>query len=418
MKDTAHNNGEVHLLDYLIVFARHSRIIIYTSVAVTVLTYLICFVLPNKFTGRSRMMPPQQNVTLSTQILDLLGGGGVPQGGGGMVGSLLGFKSPGDLYVGIMKGDTVLDRIIARFHLMELYETKTLEDTRDKLKSMVKITADKTDSMITIKATSYTPEQAAQMANAFCEELNLLLRGLAQNEAKGQLAFLEKERLQTTQNLTKAEEAVRHFSEQNSVLQIDTQTKGALEYIARLRAEIDSKEVSIQVLRQQATPFNYDVVRLETEIKGLKEKLRTVECQYDSNITDVCLPTNKTPALALEYIRLYREAKFQEALYQLYSKLVEIARLDMVRNATVVQVVDVAKPPENRSNKRLLPALLLGTATFFLMVFATLILEYWTRLKANEKEAHKIEVLTRYLHPYVNLIHRCFSFFQKKKIIN
>jgi len=38
-----------------------------------------------------------------------------------------------------------------------------------------------------------------------------------------------------------------------------------------LRAEVDAKEVQIQVLREQAHPVNYDVIRLETEVKGLKE---------------------------------------------------------------------------------------------------------------------------------------------------
>jgi len=114
--------------------------------------------------------------------------------------------------------------------------------------------------------------------------------------------------------------------------------------------------VQIQVLRQQATPSNYDVIRLETELKGLKDKLRTSEAQWDQVCAgDVCLPSSKVPALGLEYIRLYREAKFQEGLYQLFTKMAEIARLDMVKDVTVIQVLDRAKPPERRSNKRVIP---------------------------------------------------------------
>ena len=187
--------------------------------------------------------------------------------------------------------------------------------------------------MIAIEVTDKDPKRAAEMANAFAEELDKLLQGLAVQEAKSRLAFLEKERLQTNQNLTKAENALRTFSEQNSVIQIDTQTRGVLEYIARLRAEIDAKEVRVQVMRQQATPYNYDVVRLETEIKGLRDKLASAEKQYDQACAgDVCLTTAKVPALGLEYMRLYREVKFQDALYQLYTKMVELARLDMVKD--------------------------------------------------------------------------------------
>jgi len=423
MKDITPNNGEVHLLDYLIILAKHSRMIIFVSAAATVLTYLVLFILPNKYTATARLLPPQQNLTLSGQLLEILGGGISPGGGssgmgggmGSMVPSLLGLKSPGEVYVSMMNSDTVGNRIIASFNLMKLYNTKFIEDARKILSKNAKIMAGKKDGLIVIEVTSNTPKQAAEMANAYIEELERLLQGLSNQEAKGRLAFLEKERLQASQNLTKAEEAVRRFSEQNSVLQIDTQTKGALEYIARLRADIDSKEVSIQVLRQQATPYNYDVVRLQTEIKGLKEKLRTAECQYDSNLTDVCLPTNKTPGLALEYIRLYREAKFQESLYQLYIKLVEIARMDMARDLAVIQVVDTAKPPEKRSNARLFPSMLAGMITFVMMIFVSFWRESLHNVYNNEDDVQRLSVLKDHLQPWRDMLTRIKKSFITKK---
>lgn len=408
MNDTGPDNGRQNYLDYLIILVKNSRKIIFVSAAVTVLTYLVLLILPNKYTATARLLPPQQNLTLSGQILEGLGGGGLTQKpgtlGGGMAASLLGLKSTGDLYVGMMTGDTVYDRIIKRFDLMELYKAKYIEDARKQLSKYAVVTCGKKDNIITIKVTAKSAEKAAEMANAFCEELGRLLQELSVQEARVRLAFLEKERLQSSQNLFKAEEAVRSFSEKNSVLQIDTQTKGALEYIARLRAEIDSKEVRIQVLRQQATPFNYDMVRLETEIKGLKEKLRTTECQYDGNLSDVCLTTTKTPGLAVEYIRLYREAKFQESLYQLYVKLVEIARLDMARDVATIQVVDTAKSPEKRANKRLGPALIVGMLSFFAMIAVVFLKEHIQNMKTNENITDKLSILKDYLKPWRDIL--------------
>jgi capsule polysaccharide export protein KpsE/RkpR len=405
MNDNPHNNNATGMLDYLIICAKHSRVIGYVSVAAVVLTYLVLFVGPNEYSATASLLPPQQNLTLSGQILDSLGGGSITRGfggagfGGGMAAGLLGLKSSGDLYVSMMSGNTVFDRIIQRFDLRNRYRVKYIEDARKKLGKEVKINVGKKDNIITVKVTTTSPQKAANMANAFCEELGRILHELSLREAKGRLAFLEKERIQTIQNLTKAEEALRSFSENNSVLQIDTQTRAALEYIARLRAEIDSKEVSIQVLRQQATPYNYDMVRMETEIKGLKEKLRSVECQHDSNIPDVCLPTNKTPGLALEYIRLYREAKFQESLYQLYIKLVEIARIDIARGTAVIQVVDMAKPPERRGNRRLLPSVMAGMLTFVLMIVAVLGYERIQNITVSEEDAQRLLILKNYFRP-------------------
>lgn len=411
-----------HLLDYVIVLADHSHLIIYTSIAVMVLTYLLLFILPNKYTATARLLPPQHNMTLSAQLLNSMGGGPTADasaGGafGGMAGvaaGLLGLRSPADLYVGIMTGNTIYDRIIARFNLRQIYQEKYIETTRKALNERVKIGTEKKGALIAIEVTDKSPKRAAEMANAFVEELDKLLRGMATQEAGDRSAFLEKERLRASQNLSKAEEALRTFSEKHSVLQIGTQTRGALEYIARLRAQIDAKEVEIGVLRQQAAPYNYDIVRLETEIKGLKEKLAAAEKQYDpSCLGDVCLTTSRVPTLGLEYMRLYREVKFQEVLYQLYTKLVELARLDLVKDFSVVQVVDRALPPEKRSNKRLLPALLAGIVTCFTMILVAFGLEYWQAVKNREEETHRIAFLKKALDPWFKIFKKPSQFLRK-----
>jgi tyrosine-protein kinase Etk/Wzc len=420
------NGKEVYLLDYLIIMAKHSRMIILTSAGMTVLTFLILFILPNKYTATARLLPPQQNLTLSAQLLDSLGNrvpaGGSPSGGiGSMAASLMGFRTPGDMYVAMMTGDTVLDNIIQRFNLMKVYKTKYFEDARKILRKNARVSIGQKDNIIVIEVTSMDPKLAGEIANNFIEELDGLLQKLALHEAKGRLVFLEKERLQASQDLAKAEESVRLFSEQNSVLQLDTQTRGAIEYIARLRAEIDAKEVGIEVLRQQATPANFDLVRMETEVNGLKEKLRAAEAQKANCLSGVCLPTDKTPTLGLEYLRLIREAKFHEYLYQLYNRLVEVARMDMARDVSVVQVVDPASPPEKRSNKLLMPSVLAGVITFFIMIIVAFGKEHIHSVNNREEGKQRLSMLKDYLRPWkdtlIRIIKYCGSLLSRQRSV-
>jgi len=409
-----YDDSKNYLMDYVIILAKYSRMIIFTSAAVTVLAYLILFILPNKYKATARLLPPQQNLTLSAQLLDSLGGRVSPGAGvagaggamGGMAASLLGLKSAGEIYVAMMTSEPVLDQIIARFNLMKFYKTRYLEDARKALSKNTKITAGKQDGIIVIEVTCTIPKLGAEMANAFIEELDRLLQGFALQEAKGRMAFLEKERLQASQNLSKAEVAVRQFSEQNGVLQIETQTRGTLEYVARLRAEIDAKEVQIQVLRYQATPRNSEMIRMETETKGLKERLHNAESQLENCVSDVCLPTSKAPGLGLEYLRLFREAKFQEKLYQLYSKLVEVARLDMARDIAVLQVLAPALPPEKRSNRRGLPSIVAGILTLVIMSFVAFMREHIQDMKTREDDAQRLSMLEDYLQPWTDMLVR------------
>lgn len=414
-------NEESHLLDYLIVMAKYSRMIIYTSIAATILTYVILFILPNKYTAKGRIVPPQQNMTLSAQLMDIVSGGVSPGKGlreslslASMAEGMFSLMTPADFYAAIMTGDTVLDRIIERFDLKKIYKERYFEDARRILKKKASIKASKKDGLITIEVTDTDPQRAAAITNAFGEELDRLLQELAVKEAEERLSFLEKQRALTTNQLTKAEEALRTFSEQKNVIQIDAQTRGMLEYIATLRGFIDAKEVQIKVMQQQATPLNYDLIRLDTEVKGLKEKLRAAETQYDqSSKGDFCIPPSKAPSLGLEFIRLYRDVKYQETLYVLFTKMVEIARLDTVKNVTVLHIVDKAGPPERRSNKRLLPACVTGIVLFFIMIFVAFTREHWQKNIAIQ-EAEQLSILVGYLDPWRNIIRSFQSIFRKK----
>jgi tyrosine-protein kinase Etk/Wzc len=405
-------NNESSPIDFLIVLAKHSRMIVFGTGAVTLLTFLILLVIPNKYTATAQLLPPQQNMTLSAQLLNFMGAGtpSAPSGNSmaGMASSLLGLKSPAELYVAMMTGNTTFDRIIERFKLRKLYDEDTIEETRKELRKKAKVVALK-NGLISIEVTDKDPQRAAGMANAFYEELDGLLRRISVQEAKGRMAFMEKEREQSNQNLAKAENALRTFSEEHGVIQIDTQAKGVLEYVARLRAMIDAKEVQIKVMRQQATSYNYDVMRLETEIKALKENLITAEKQYEQACAgDVCLTTAKLPALGMEFLRLYREVKFQDALYQLYTKMAELTRLDMMKEYSIVQVVDRALPPEKRSNTRLLPTLLVGILALFAMIFGSFTYEYWQNNKDREETSQSLDRLRdsmrQWAHPIRGLL--------------
>ena len=415
-KKSASASDEIYLLDYLIILAKHSRLIIFTSLAVMVLTYLILFLLPKQYKATVCMLPPQQNLSMVAHLLESLGGGigttksGSAAGLGGAI-SLLGLKSFADLYVGMLTGSTISDRIIDHFKLREHYDKKYLEDIREKLDQRVQISAGK-GGLIIINVRDESPQRAQGMANAYINELDGLLQNMASKEANDRLVFLDKKRSEIVQNLSKAEENLRNFSESSGVLQIDAQTRGMLEYIASLRATIDFKEIQLKVFREQATQFNYDLIKLETELKGLKEKLSEAEAQESKNpkTIDVRIATSKVPALGLEFSRLYREAKFQEQLYQMYSKLIELARLDIVGDFSRVQVVDRAIPPEKHSNKRLLPALLAGAGTCLLMIFLSFSLENWHNAAQSLEDVERQEELKRYLRSWVSNVKRLFYF--------
>jgi len=342
--------------------------------------------------------------------LDFLGANLSPGSGGNLGGlasqgiaTLLGLKSPGDLYVGILSGTNISDKMIDRFNLRDYYSgwlsftPPKIETIREALGNSVKISADK-DGLISIEVIDENPQLAADMANAFVEELDKMLQQFSIDEAQARLTFLEKEMAQTKLNLTKVENNFRAYNEESNLVSIKDQAKGVIEYLAYLRATIDAKEVQIKVLRQQATPNNYDVIRMETELKGLKEKLGDLEKHegVKTNSGDVIIATSKIPGFALETQRLMRELKYQESLFELYGKLAELTRMDLVRDNAIVQVVDRATPAEKKSRpKRLTLTLVVATVTLLVMVLGVLGREFWKN--SIQSQSASLEQIKEYL---------------------
>ena len=195
------DEDEINLLDILIVLAKHKGMILKATLAAAVLSAGITLLMPNIYTGITRILPPQQNQTTTSAMLNQLGGLA------GIASNSLGIKNPDDLYVGMLKSRNVMGKIARRFDLQQIYEAQTMTDTLRKLESNVSITSGK-DGIITVKIDDKVPKRAADMANAFIEELDKLMQTFSLTEASQKGQFFEKQLKQARDKLTDAELAL------------------------------------------------------------------------------------------------------------------------------------------------------------------------------------------------------------------
>jgi uncharacterized protein involved in exopolysaccharide biosynthesis len=89
------------------------------------------------------------------------------------------------------------------------------------------------------------------------------------------------------------------------------------------------------------------------------------------------MSTGRMPSIGTEYIRRFRDFKYNETLFELLAKQYEMAKLDEARDAVVFQVVDKAVTPERRVKPRRI--LIVSAATlsgFCLSLLAAFLLEY------------------------------------------
>src|SRR3972149_4139840 len=160
------------------------------------------------------------------------------------------------LIIGITLGVAIMTAIISLI-LPPIY----MAERKQLLQDVLGAETDKDSGIITISVEDKDPKRAADMANAFVEELKNLTKGLAVTEASQSRLFFEVQLKDTKMALVKAEEEMQGFQEKTGALQVDAQTKAVIEGIAMLRAQIAAKEVQLKVMRTYATAQNPDFQR-------------------------------------------------------------------------------------------------------------------------------------------------------------
>lgn len=391
MTEETFRDDEINLLDLLLVIAKRKRLIIKMTFGVAIITAIISLILTPIYRAETRILPPQvSGGGLASQLISQMAGGLDISGLGG--------KTPADLYVGMLASQTISDKIIERFNIMQEEDIEYKVDARKHLKKIADFNIDKKSGIITISVEDKDPKKAAEMANAFVEELKNLNKGLAITEASQRRLYYEEQLKDTKEALIKAENEMKSFQEKTGALQIDEQAKAIISGIADLKAKIAAKEVELKVLKSFTTPQNPDYQKAEEALKALRLELKRLESS-EKRGHDPLMPTGNIPSVGLDYIRKLREVKFNETLYELLLKQYELAKLDEARDAVLVQVIDKAIPPDKRYKpKRTLMVIVSAFSALFLSVFLCFILEFYENLQKDEENKKRIDELRKYLN--------------------
>jgi uncharacterized protein involved in exopolysaccharide biosynthesis len=372
---TVHREYEIDLWELFRALSKRWRLILGITAACAAVAVVVSLLLPVYYRAETRILPPQDKAgNLASQLMG--------QAGGliALAGGAAGVKSPGELYVEMLKSRTVLDRMVDRFDLMKLYKEKYRQDARKNLLALLTVREERKSGVIVLTVEDRDPKRAAEMANTFVEEMKSLAGGLAISEAGQRRMFFEEQIRHTKESLARTEEEMKGFQQRTGAFQIDAQAKAIIEGIANLRARIAVKEVEAKVLRSYATAQNPDLQRVEEEIRALRAELEKIEAGKGRGF-DPLMSSERVPAMGTEYLRKLRQLKYNETLYELLVKQYELAKLDEARDAVVIQVMDRAVPPERKSRpKRALIVLMTMATGFTLMLFIILLRERpWTR---------------------------------------
>jgi tyrosine-protein kinase Etk/Wzc len=358
--------SEVSMMEIVAFLLRRKKLIGCVAGSITLIGAALIFLATPSYRAEATILPPQQ---AQSSLASLASGAMGGMAASGMA-SQLGLKNPSDLYIGILKSRTISDAIVKRFHLQQVYKEKRESDTLAALSKHASFASGK-DTLISISVTDLDPHRAAEIANAYVDELHNENSRLALTDASQRRLFFERELVAEKNALADAEVALKSTQQSTGMLAPAGQAEVLIKSAAQLRAEIASRQVELKALQSYATDENPKVQILRREISAMEGQLGQLEASGFGSKFEVS--GNRMPEASLEYIRKLRDVKYHETLFELMAKQYEAARLDEAKQAPVIQIVDRAVAPDRpaRTSRSVLLAgfmllgLLLGSAIAF-----------------------------------------------------
>lgn len=355
--DLRDSDGEssVDLLEVLRTLWAGRRAVAGVTAAVAILSVIIAFVLPVRYTSTASFIPPS-NSTAGGSMAATLAGQLSILGGGDLLG---GAKASGDLYAGILASRSVTGEIVQRFNLMHVYGVSKESKAEKKLANNTSVRVDSKSNIVTVGVTDESPARARDIANAYLDILRSTNGRLALSQSSQRRLFFQEQLAKEKDNLEDAEVELKKTEEQTGLIAPAGQTESEIRTLAETRAQLAARQVELASLRQSATEQNPEVIRLNSEIQNLQSQLAALQNGKERG-NPAAIPTGKVPQLQLDYVRKEREVKYHEALFEILAKQYEAARLDEARDAPVLQILDPASYPDSKSEPKRLYIILGG----------------------------------------------------------
>jgi uncharacterized protein involved in exopolysaccharide biosynthesis len=355
------------------------------------LAAIVAFLIPKTYKATARLMPPDNQNNSALAMLAAVGGGGTM---GGLAGDLLGMKSTGDLFIGVLRSSTVEDRLVDKFDLRKVYHTSFYDSARATLESNTQISEDRKSGIISIDVFDRDPKRAAAIAQAYVEELNGAISDLSTSSARRERIFLEERLKAVKQDLDNASEDLGRFSSKHATLDVQQQGRAMLEGAANVQGQLIAAESELQGLRQMYSDNNVRVRALQARIADLKQSMQKIggapvsDTKPDKAGADADgIPSiRRLPVLGVQWSDLYRRTRIQEAVFETLSKQYELAKVQEAKEIPTVKVLDPPKVPERKFGPPRLVIGVLGTLISFLLSVSWCFLQFrWSTLPENDE---------------------------------
>lgn len=239
-----------------------------------------------------------------------------------------GMASAIDLHVAMLRSQVVADRLVQRFDLVRAWGLRDANGASALLSRRLDLTIARREGVVYVTVLDLHPHRAAAIANQVVEELTILLRSFALEEARQRREFYEQQVERARQLLDEAQQRLRDSGYDRAALR--TEPGAAASSYAQQQAAITAAEVRLAGLRRVRAEESTEVQLARAEVAAMRAQLARLEAPRDEG----------TGA----FIASVRDYRYAEQLVDTLSRQLEAARFDEAADPVPVKLLDRAQP--------------------------------------------------------------------------
>jgi uncharacterized protein involved in exopolysaccharide biosynthesis len=382
---------------FLRLFWVRRRMVFYILAAGIMFSGIDAYHLPAMYTSTTTLMPPD-SVSSNSNLMGLLSSSSSVSSVGS---SLLGVKTPGALFIGILGSRTVQESLVGRFDLIHYYKTSLVEDACTRLSIDSHIMEDPKNGIIRISVDAKNPMLASKIAQAYVEELDRVVALESTSAARRERVFLEERLKEIKQDLDNSAEILSQFSTNSRTIDVPSQARAMVDAGLKLQDELATARSDLSGLRQMYSEENVRVRTASARVDELQRQMDKITgaSQGRGSRVDTSEPDYPSlgalPALGLTYADLDRKVLVEEALWEALTKQYEAAKVQEAREIPSVRVLDAANVPQRKSYPVRRSIVFLGTTlSLFAACILVFILSFWEEMDAqDERKKLVIEIV-------------------------
>ena len=279
-----------------------------------------------------------------------------------------------DLYLSLLSSRAVLETLYERFgaRLDEVGDFPLGERSDEQiraLQSMIEIEGTE-EGMMTVTATSYSPELAADLCNALVEQSEHASKAIERQLLLQQAGYLRDTREKAARALADEEAVLERFLEEHRVIEPSLHANDRTRQIRELTAKVDADRAALAQRRLSFTDRDPGVKSLKAAIAANERRVEDLRGRIAGDVGEA-----EFGALSIRYQALMQQVRFRRDLLSTLTTQVDIFEIRAEQPSGNMAVVRPAVPqpiPAGPAKKRLLGlwlggALALGCAAILLL---------------------------------------------------